>query len=65
MPLRNKWHHDGIALFFCAGLREMMGNMPTERAVILPASPNPRSVLYRDILGVDDLDRMTEDFNPK
>jgi hypothetical protein len=43
----------------------MMGNMPTERAVILPASPNPRSVLYRDILGVDDLDRMTEDFNPK
>ena len=31
----------------------------------LPASPNPRSVMYRDILGVDDLDRMTEDFNPK
>ena len=31
----------------------------------LPASPNPRSVMYNDILGVDDLDRMTEDFNPK
>jgi predicted Zn-dependent protease len=31
----------------------------------LPASPNPRSVMYRDILSVDDLDRMTEDFNPK
>ena len=30
-----------------------------------PASPNPRSVMYCDILGVDDLDRMTEDFNPK
>ena len=31
----------------------------------LPTSSDPRSALYRDILGVDDLDRMTEDFNPK
>lgn len=31
----------------------------------LPASDNPRSVLFRNILGVDDLDRMTEEFDPK
>jgi predicted Zn-dependent protease len=31
----------------------------------LPASENPRSALFRNILGVDDLDRMSEDFNPK
>jgi len=31
----------------------------------LPASDNPRSVLFRNILGVDDLDRMTEEFSPK
>ncbi|HXW08307.1 MAG TPA: hypothetical protein VD833_23955 [Vicinamibacterales bacterium] len=31
----------------------------------LPASSNPRSVLYGNILGNDDLDRMTEDFNPR
>lgn len=31
----------------------------------LPASGNPRSVLYGNILGVDDLDRMTEEFDPK
>jgi predicted Zn-dependent protease len=28
----------------------------------LPASQDPTSVLYRDILGVNDLDRVTEDF---
>jgi len=31
----------------------------------LPASDNPRSALFRSILGVDDLNRMTEDFIPK
>ena len=31
----------------------------------LPVSSNPRSVLFRNVLGVDELDRMTEDFNPK
>ena len=31
----------------------------------LPPSENPRSVLFSNVLGVDDLDRMTEDFNPK
>ena len=31
----------------------------------LQTSENPRSVLFRNILGVDDLDRMTEDFSPK
>jgi predicted Zn-dependent protease len=31
----------------------------------LPASVNPRSALFRNILGVDDLDRMTEEFDPK
>ena len=31
----------------------------------LPASTNPRSVLFGNILGVDDLDRMTEEFDPK
>ena len=31
----------------------------------LPASGNPRSALFRSILGVDDLDRMTEEFDPK
>lgn len=30
----------------------------------LPASQNPRSVLFDNILGVDDLDRMTEAFDP-
>jgi predicted Zn-dependent protease len=31
----------------------------------LPASDNPRSALFRNVLGLDDLDRMTEEFNPK
>ena len=31
----------------------------------LPTSDNPRSAMFGNILGVDDLDRMTEDFNPK
>ena len=31
----------------------------------LRGSTNPRSALFNNILGVDDLDRMTEDFNPK
>ncbi len=31
----------------------------------LPLSADPRSVLFRDILGVDDLDRITEDFSPR
>ena len=31
----------------------------------LPASDNPRSALFRNILGVEDLDRMTEEFDPK
>jgi predicted Zn-dependent protease len=31
----------------------------------LPLSENPRSVLYGRILGVDDLDRMTENFSPR
>lgn len=31
----------------------------------LPLSNDPRSVMYRNILGIDDLDRMTEHFAPK
>jgi len=31
----------------------------------LGASDNPRSVMYRNILGVDDLDRMTEFVLPR
>jgi predicted Zn-dependent protease len=31
----------------------------------LPLSENPRSVLFNNVLGVEELDRMTEDFNPK
>jgi predicted Zn-dependent protease len=31
----------------------------------LPTSENPRSAMFGNILGVDDLDRMTEDFNPR
>jgi predicted Zn-dependent protease len=31
----------------------------------LPASDNPRSAMFRNILGVDDLDRMTDEFDPK
>ena len=31
----------------------------------LPASDNPRSALFRNVLGVEDLDRMTEEFDPK
>jgi predicted Zn-dependent protease len=50
-------------------LRSRLRKMITKNIGImyygLPASPNPRSVMFRDILGVDDLDRMTEDFNPK
>jgi predicted Zn-dependent protease len=31
----------------------------------LPLSNDPRSVMYSNILGIDDLDRMTEQFAPK
>ena len=31
----------------------------------LPTSLDPRSAMFGNILGVDDLDRMTEDFNPR
>ena len=31
----------------------------------LPLSSDPRSAMYRNILGIDDLDRMTEQFAPK
>jgi len=31
----------------------------------LPSSNNPRSALFGNVLGVDDLDRMTEEFDPK
>ena len=31
----------------------------------LPLSNDPRSVMYRNILGLDDLDRVTEQFAPK
>ena len=31
----------------------------------LPLSENPRSVLFNNVLGVEELDRMTEDFNPR
>lgn len=31
----------------------------------LPTSNNPRSAMFRNILGVDHLDRLTEDFRPK
>ena len=31
----------------------------------LPLSKNPRSVLYGNVLSVDDLDRMTEEFDPR
>ena len=31
----------------------------------LPTSDNPLSAMFGNILGVDDLDRMTEDFKPK
>lgn len=50
-------------------MRSRLRKMITKNIGIMyfawPASPNPRSVMYRDILGVDDLDRMTEDVNPK
>ena len=31
----------------------------------LPTSQNPRSAMFGNILGIDDLDRMTEDFKPR
>lgn len=31
----------------------------------LRGSDNPRSVMFSNVLGVDDLDRMTEDFDPR
>jgi predicted Zn-dependent protease len=31
----------------------------------LPGNTNPRSVMFNNVLGVDDLDRMTEEFDPK
>ena len=50
-------------------LRSRLRKMVTKNIGImyfgLPASANPRSALFGNILGVDDLDRMTEDFNPK
>jgi len=50
-------------------LRSRLRKMVTKNVGImyfgLPFSDNPKSALYRNILGVDDLDRMTEDFDPK
>ena len=50
-------------------LRSRLRKMVTKNVGImyfgLPASDNPKSALYRNILGVDDLDRMSEDFDPK
>jgi predicted Zn-dependent protease len=50
-------------------LRSRLRKMVTKNIGImyfgLPASENPRSALFRNILSVDDLDRMTEDFSPK
>lgn len=50
-------------------LRSRLRKMVTKNIGImyfgLPASDNPRSALFRNILGVDDLDRMTEDFKPQ
>ena len=50
-------------------LRSRLRKMVTKNIGImyfgLPASDNPRSALFRNILSVDDLDRMTEDFNPE
>jgi predicted Zn-dependent protease len=50
-------------------LRSRLRKMITKNIGIMyygrPASDNPRSALFRNILGVDDLDRMTEEFDPK
>jgi predicted Zn-dependent protease len=43
-------------------LRKMVGKDVGLMYFGLPVSDDPHSVLYRDILGVDDLDRMGEDF---
>ena len=46
-------------------LRKMMAKNIGIMYFGLPASDNPRSALFRNVLGVDDLDRMTEEFDPK
>jgi predicted Zn-dependent protease len=50
-------------------LRSRLRKMITKNIGIiyfgLRGSSNPRSVLYSNVLGVDDLDHMTEDFDPK
>jgi predicted Zn-dependent protease len=50
-------------------LRSRLRKMITKNIGImyfgLPASDNPKSALFRNVLGVDDLDRMTEEFDPK
>jgi predicted Zn-dependent protease len=50
-------------------LRTRLRKMVTKNIGIicfgLPLSENPRSVLFNNVLGVEDLDRMTEDFNPR
>jgi predicted Zn-dependent protease len=50
-------------------LRSRLRKMVTKNIGImyfgLAVSDNPRSALFRNILGVDDLDRMTDDFSPK
>ena len=46
-------------------LRKMLAKNIGLMCYGLPASDNPRSVLYRNILGVDDPDRMGEDFDPR
>ena len=49
-------------------LRSRLRKMVTKNIGImcygLPLSPNPRSVLYGNIGGTDELDVMTEDFAP-
>jgi predicted Zn-dependent protease len=50
-------------------LRSRLRKMVTKNIGImyygLPLSPDSRSVLYGNILGVDELDQMSEDFDPK
>jgi predicted Zn-dependent protease len=50
-------------------LRTRLRKMVTKNIGIicfgLPLSENPRSVLFNNVLGVEELDRMTEDFNPR
>ena len=50
-------------------LRTRLRKMVTKNIGIicfgLPLSDDPRSVLFGSVLGVEELDRMTEDFKPK